>query len=90
MKISDTISEALHVYRSRIGKDSATVFTGNALGAALGFAASVMITRTLGTGELVRAMSGTGIHLVIIGKPIPSQTAYHQKSKLKPVRISIS
>ena len=51
MNLTKNISEIILLSRSKIGKDSAIVLTGNILGAGLGFIATILITRTLGPAE---------------------------------------
>jgi len=51
MNITQSISEIVRLSKSKIAKDSAIVFTGNILGAGLGFIATILITRTLGPAQ---------------------------------------
>jgi O-antigen/teichoic acid export membrane protein len=51
MNITKNISELTQLSKSKIGTDSAIVIIGNILGAALGFIATILITRTLGPAQ---------------------------------------
>ena len=51
MNLTENVHKIIQLSKSKIGKDSAIVLTGNILGAGLGSIATILITRTLGPAQ---------------------------------------